>query len=221
LPHRTSSPLLAALLFALAGCNCGERIVGLPMDGAPCHEAADCPKGLSCQFGACRSSCPCSNGEVCIVDTCFPSKCGATTCAMPEVCIANNKCGDPTCNGLPVEDFQTDVTNCGSCGNVCEAQNSEATCAAGVCGHGPCKPGFADLDPKVPGCESNCGTTGCQVGAIGHAMSSSTSRGSLNEQNDHVIHQGLMGDVTAPFAPQGASQATNGIYVHRGGFLSH
>jgi hypothetical protein len=45
-----------------------------------------------------------------------------------------------------------------SCPSVANAQSM---CSLGVCTRGPCEPGFFDVDPAVPGCESTCTGATC------------------------------------------------------------
>jgi hypothetical protein len=65
--------------------------------------------------------------------------------------------------------FQSDVNNCGECGNVCSLPNATPECTSGACTIASCDPGFGDCnsDP-ADGCETsltsdpnNCG--GCGV----------------------------------------------------------
>ena len=70
----------------------------------------------------------------------------------------DNDCDLGLADGGIDEDFDldSDVDNCGSCGHPCLVLHATAVCSAGVCGHGGCDPGFADLLPGVPGCEYTC-----------------------------------------------------------------
>src|SRR5690606_32486797 len=62
------------------------------------------------------------------------------------------------CDGVADEDFptDTDVNNCGECGNVCDVPNAFAKCVGGKCEVDTCRTGYNDLDPDVPGCEYEC-----------------------------------------------------------------
>ena len=73
---------------------------------------------------------------------------------------------DDNCNGVMDEgfDLQTDVTNCGSCGNACRFTQAGATCVAGVCTIGACQAGFVDLDHNpANGCEYACRASGSEL----------------------------------------------------------
>jgi len=79
----------------------------------------------------------------------------------PSTCT---KLGDEVCNRLDDDcdgttdegfDFMTDVRHCGGCDKPCGAENSEASCEAGVCVVKGCSAGFADFDGER-GCEYRC-----------------------------------------------------------------
>ena len=73
---------------------------------------------------------------------------------------------DNDCDGMTDEDFnlQTDVNNCGACGNSCLLEGALTECELGKCKYLGCAPGFIDLDsdPKN-GCEHPCTGTGAEV----------------------------------------------------------
>ncbi len=70
---------------------------------------------------------------------------------------------DPAMQGL---DYDTDVNNCGGCGNVCRIEHAFPSCEAGVCGidrtqgDNGCDVGFHDLNKdEEDGCEYRCTET--------------------------------------------------------------
>ena len=71
-----------------------------------------------------------------------------------EICDgADNDCDGVIDNGF---DLQSDASNCGACGVVCDAANATSFCGGGLCGF-VCKPGFYDPDKKASdGCEYAC-----------------------------------------------------------------
>jgi len=87
--------------------------------------------------------------------------------------------GDSNCcfggnNPSLCTNFQTDVNNCGGCGNVCRLPNATPACTSGACTISSCNPGFGNCDNNTAnGCEttlntaSNCGACGnaCAAGA--------------------------------------------------------
>jgi hypothetical protein len=58
---------------------------------------------------------------------------------------------------MEVEEYLTDVNNCGECGIVCKYDHATPLCAEGQCQLGPCDGGWSNLD-KLPenGCEYEC-----------------------------------------------------------------
>jgi hypothetical protein len=106
-----------------------------------------------------------------------PCKAGISTCVGAPICsgsikataTAKDKCGEDTnCDGSldNQPNLQTDVHNCGTCGNDCFALGAHAnwTCAAGVCtlGTTKCLPGYINCDSK-PDCERQCTPSGAEV----------------------------------------------------------
>ena len=72
---------------------------------------------------------------------------------------------DNNCDGIIDEIIQTDPTNCGSCGNVCDFENVQVhNCNQGICGIISCELGWVDLN-KIPedGCENECEPTGPEL----------------------------------------------------------
>lgn len=71
---------------------------------------------------------------------------------------------DDDCDGSTDEgyDLQTDVRNCGTCGNDCTGvvPNAIAACVSGACGKLACLPGWVDLTPATPGCDYQCMKSG-------------------------------------------------------------
>jgi Notch-like protein len=71
-----------------------------------------------------------------------------------EICdLVDNDCDSNMDEGL---DLETDVMNCGTCGNECRALHATPTCANSTCGFGACDDGFADIVPAIAGCEYTC-----------------------------------------------------------------
>jgi hypothetical protein len=83
--------------------------------------------------------------------------------ALPEQCNGR----DDDCDGVVDDgyDLNTDLENCGACGQVCKLPNGRSACGGGRCRIDACSPGFVDLD-RVPanGCEcavDNGGVEAC------------------------------------------------------------
>lgn len=124
-----------------------------PGVGEPCHDPSLCPWHPS---GDCVGQCAdrgifvCSGNQMLCV-----AKPNAPTPGL-EVC---DEAGlDENCDGQANElfDLQTDVFNCGGCGNACDVPNAFPACINGLCEVGTCMDGFNDLDPTTPGCEYAC-----------------------------------------------------------------
>ena len=73
---------------------------------------------------------------------------------------------DNDCDGSIDEGFalDTDVGNCGTCGNVCAIPNADSTCTGGVCLATGCRVGFVDFNGLPDdGCEYRCTASGAEV----------------------------------------------------------
>jgi hypothetical protein len=98
--------------------------------------------------------------------TCSASNCVVTSCTAP---YAN--CDSTDSNGCETN-VQTDVNNCGSCGNACtQASNSVAACGLGQCTN-LCLGGYADCDSNMTnGCETSVATDPENCGLCGYNCS--------------------------------------------------
>lgn len=140
---RAASVVLLALA-TLVALSCAPRVTL----GARCDRTSDCPTGLTCGFGRCRSECiaqrDCPLGASCLLDAS-----GEGTCALED---------DPSCPGVAcaeplacVEDecvnLCTRVEECPS-GSVCEpVGDGRARCVRlpdGADGGGPSDAGGGD-----------------------------------------------------------------------------
>ena len=127
-----------------------------------CRSSSVC--GHACDQAQPNQRGRCVGGQ-CIYE-CAPGflDCNPDVAGCEYACIKTNG-GVEICDGLDNncdcrvdEGFntQSDVANCGACGHVCVALHATPTCANGQCGVGACDPGYADIDPKVNGCEYRC-----------------------------------------------------------------
>ena len=108
-------------------------------------------------------------------------KAGSKACQSGmTVCLGSTKAAsgaldacnvDANCDGQLTSqpNLQTDVHNCGACGNDCLAntQNELWTCNAGVCKFTGCTPGFYDHDLNPKTCEYACSYVSSQESCNG------------------------------------------------------
>jgi YD repeat-containing protein len=104
------------------------------------------------------------------------------------VCSTNDKLSSPppppsgtaSCDGDGTNGCETvlasSVSDCGACGNTCEAPNGAPVCNAGVCAIGSCSAGYADCDGQVAtGCETELLSNVAACGACGNACATAAN----------------------------------------------
>jgi len=121
--------------------------------------------------GACGTACSIPHAQA----ACVKGLCAVGTCSVGYVDLDTNpgngcEClqtnggveicdnADNNCDGIIDEGFnlQTDVNNCGACGNACSFAHASGRCERGQCAF-DCLPGYVDLDGKPEnGCEEAC-----------------------------------------------------------------
>jgi hypothetical protein len=83
--------------------------------------------------------------------------------STPDGCCADSNC-DGTLTGQP--NFQTDIHNCGGCGNDCNVLNAGKhgifACVAGACARTACAVGFINCDGNANDCERACTFSGAE-----------------------------------------------------------
>jgi len=109
----------------------------------------------------------CVKGK-CEIDTCSPNRYdvnGDAADGCELICdgdpMADETCNgeDDNCNGKKDEgfDLDTDVENCGVCGNACDLQHATSKCEAGTCKIDKCEDGWYTADGlDSTGCEYPC-----------------------------------------------------------------
>lgn len=142
-----------------------------PGAGAPCDKQPDPPcvnaAGAVVVCGTSGAKAvpqPCKTGTFVCVGTMLCS--GSTK----PVAGAKDKCGEDTnCDGAldNQPNLLTDVHNCGTCGNDCNAKGAHAnwTCNQGTCevnAAKPCLTGYINCD-GTPDCERQCTPSGAEV----------------------------------------------------------
>lgn len=137
------------------GCRSDDGCDGRKCDVAN-HECVGCVSGSDC-----------TAGEVCSAGNCVPSCSGTNPCPGAFTCCT------PAC-----VDMQSNVDNCGKCGNACSVANGKAVCTAGACAVGKCDPPFADCDGKAGnGCETNTSSDVANCGGCGKACAPAHATG--------------------------------------------
>ncbi len=155
----------------------------------------------SCVGGICQltcntnwANCNGTNSDGCEVNTSTdPNNCNACLQVCSSANISTRTCTSGTCSGACNAGYgdcnynklsdgcemniNTSVTNCGSCGYSCPAQNRPAvtgsTCSSGACAVSTCTTGFYDMNGLFSdGCE-------CQADAYGNSVSLATDVGSI------------------------------------------
>jgi hypothetical protein len=191
---------------------CGNSCVDTDTDREHCGECDnECPMGAACSGGACE--CPreldvCDDG--CVDLNADDFNCGACGLACPREQFCKSGacgCGDvpsflctntfncEMVQGTPCSetcvDAISDPSNCGGCGNACEAgDNQVPSCAEGLCLI-ECAEGFGDCDglPET-GCEQDVGTDAENCGACGRGCAGaacSNGRCELEVVADDVV----------------------------------
>jgi len=110
--------------------------------------------------GACNQACTIANGS--------------PACAAGQCLVASCNAGFANCNNVPGDgceiNLNTNVGNCGSCGNTCDLANAAESCVGGACAIATCDPNFANCDNQTPnGCEINLDTNVAHCGSCATA----------------------------------------------------
>lgn len=78
--------------------------------------------------------------------------------------------GETFCSNLYCANVANDVTDCGTCGNVCVLPNATPLCATGKCMVDSCNAGYGDCDGMpATGCETKVASDPANCGTCGHA----------------------------------------------------
>lgn len=144
-----------------AGSSCGFACLS---GWADCNGVA--ADGCEVQLAIDTSNCG-TCGNVCAMRPNASTTCASGSCGY----TCNPSFGD--CNGVAADGCEVsltaDISNCGSCGNVCPNRpNSSRFCSSSACGFS-CDPGFGDCNANpVDGCEVNLRTSVSNCGSCGN-----------------------------------------------------
>lgn len=181
------------------GTNLGTDSVGAPRYGVTCVSGTGslCNEDPQCDLGACCGGwCTDIGSDVYNCGSCWNS-----CTSLPQVndvscsygaCVINSCQPDyQDCNGDPYDgcesDSQTDIYNCGYCGNDCTMlyMVNDVSCTSGGCVINSCQPGYAHCTGDVSnGCETDltdpatCGSCSNDCWEIPYAAAVSCSAGS-------------------------------------------
>ncbi len=166
------------LVAALLG---GAVAVGACVSDAP--PANSCSATQKLCAGKCVASDDPANG--CGNVDCTP--CAAPGANATSACVSgacSNTCaaGFDDCDSNPANGCEakvdSDVANCGACGNACGSANtgSAPTCQAGKCVFS-CSQGFGHCGPDAAGCDTDLQTSPDNCGACGHSCGGATCTG--------------------------------------------
>ncbi len=151
---------------AIAGCASGTCGIGSCNSGfADCnHLSADgCETNINTDInncGACGAACALAHAT---------AGCSSGTCTIASCNSGFANCDANPSNGCETN-INTNVSNCGTCGNICATANGTAGCTSGSCTVASCNAGFAHCSGMGTNCETatgndpnNCGTCGVLV----------------------------------------------------------
>jgi hypothetical protein len=170
-------------------------------DAANCGRCGNsCGSNSSCSSGSCACSAPWLNCNTSWSDGCevnptsdgnncgaCGSRCGANAYCSSSSCACNTgygNCAGGWADGC--ETSLTSLTNCGSCGRLCDLANASESCSSGTCSIVSCNPNWGDCGGGASdGCEtslttlSNCGRCGTPC-APANATGASCGTGTCN-----------------------------------------
>ncbi|MEZ4296816.1 MAG: hypothetical protein R3B70_17755 [Polyangiaceae bacterium] len=157
----------SAGICTVASCNAGfANCDGQAGNGCEINLLAD---PTNC--GSCANACNLANAA----QACVGGACKIGSCNAPFA-----DCDGQTANGCETN-LQSNLANCGSCGNACSLANSSSTCTNGACAVGTCNAGFDDCDGQASnGCETNLNASVVSCGACGNACNLANASQSCN-----------------------------------------
>jgi hypothetical protein len=149
---------------ATPSCTSGQCAIAVCNTGY-----ADCdtkvPDGCEVNIQSDPNNCG-TCGDICSTPHATPA-CTNQVCSIGACAPGYLDCDGKVSDGCEINGG-ADVTNCGTCGNVCAVANGSPTCTGGACAILSCNPGFQDCDHKATdGCEVNTNTNTANCGSCG------------------------------------------------------
>jgi len=152
-----ASPMCASGSCGISACNAG-------FGNCDNNGANGCETSLTsvANCGACGNVCSTANAT---------AACSSGACAIGSCNVGFANCDGSAANGCEIN-TNSDVHNCGACGNTCATNNDTPACSSGSCSIGSCTAGFANCDNNAGnGCEVNTQTDAINCGTCGNVCS--------------------------------------------------
>lgn len=128
---------------AIASCNAGSG-------NCDATDANGCETSLTTATNCATCGTTCSRANA-------SASCATGACVLGACNPLSGNCDGNAVNGC--ETPLTTLTNCASCGTICDIGGSGETCASGICTPTTCSPGFGDCDGNMAnGCEQALNT---------------------------------------------------------------
>ena len=134
--------------------------------------------------GSCSNECALPNASA---QACVGGACQVVSCTDPY-----GNCNSTHPDGCEVN-TDTNVSNCGACGTVCNLPNAVNACVDGGCAVGSCNDPYADCT-AAPGCETNTNTSLAHCGGCAQPCAPANASGQC------VGGSCTVASCTAPFA---------------------
>jgi hypothetical protein len=214
-PYGCATPLNTANNCGACGTRCtstqvcksGGSTYSCQATGCTTPNTVNCPPATSgCATNISNDAMNCGGcGVKCIGTHVTNSACTASQCTGTCATGFADCNNDLQSDGCEIN-TNTDTTNCGGCGNVCNVLHAAAICSGGTCGYVACLSGFTDCDGDLTnGCETQGACPIDMAGASVPDMANAGSSGDMGSTN-----MGSTDDMSAVVGGGGADMATKG-----------
>ncbi len=165
----------------VTGCGACGNVCSLANATEACASGACAVGSCNAGFGDCdnqaANGCEINtNSNVSNCGTCgtvcsfanAAASCTNAACAMGTCDAGFGNCDNQAANGCEIN-TNTNVSNCGACGNVCTLPNAAEVCTAGACAVATCEAPFANCNNlPADGCEINLTNNALNCGGCGN-----------------------------------------------------